>query len=304
MTELYTMMRYLQYDALKAHHLENFDAWASTFGESTTSLELTPEGSGYRARTRFSKFHNLPELMNIFKEAADIRTADTLNLPRPKAIYKTIAVPPSDIQKKMVESLSERAAKIAAREVEPSEDNMLKITSDGRKIGLDQRLVNPNLPDEVNSKVNACVDNVYQIWRDTESERLTQLVFCDFSTPDKNKFNVYHDIAEKLKTRGVPAEDVAFIHDANSDLAKKELFAKVRKGSVRILLGSTAKMGAGTNVQDKLIASHDLDCPWRPADLEQRKGRIVRQGNKNQEVYIYRYVTENTLERACQGSSF
>jgi N12 class adenine-specific DNA methylase len=296
MAELYTMMRYLQYDTLKEHHLENFDAWASTFGETSTNLELAPEGSSYRARTRFAKFHNLPELMSIFKQAADIRTADTLNLPRPKAVYKTIVVPPSEIQKEMVKSLSERAAKVAAREVEPNEDNMLKITSDGRKIGLDQRLFNPALPDDPDSKVNTCVENVYQIWQETESERSSQLVFCDCSTPDKHKFNLYDDIKEKLTKRGIPSDEIAFIHDADTDMAKKELFAKVRKGSVRVLLGSTAKMGAGTNVQDKLIANHDLDCPWRPSDLSQRAGRIVRQGNNNQEVYIYRYVTEATLD--------
>lgn len=296
MTELYTMMRYLQSDTLKEQGLEQFDAWASTYGETTTSIELAPEGTGYRARTRFAKFYNLPELMKTFKEVADIKTADTLDLPRPVAHYKTIAVKPTEHQKELVGILSERAAAVHDRKVEPHEDNMLKITSDGRKIGLDQRLINPHLPDDPDSKVNACMKQVYGIWNDTKEKKLTQLVFCDFSTPDKDKFNVYDDIKAKLIDKGVPEKEIAYIHDADTEVKKKELFAKVRKGQVRVLMGSTQKMGAGTNVQDKLIAIHDLDCPWRPADLEQRAGRIVRQGNQNPEVSVYRYVTESTFD--------
>jgi hypothetical protein len=296
MTEMYTMMRYLQNDMLKEQKWEHFDAWAATFGEKTTSIELAPEGTGYRAKTRFAKFYNLPELMSIFKEVADIKTADELHLPRPKANFHTIAVEPTEEQQQLIESLSERAADIHDGRVDPHKDNMLKITSDGRKIGLDQRLMDPKLPDDPGSKVNTCMENIYKIWDETKKDKLTQLVFCDFSTPSKDKFNVYDDIRTKLVARGIPEKEIAYIHDADSEVKKKELFAKVRKGQVRILMGSTAKMGSGTNVQDKLIAIHDLDCPWRPADLEQRAGRIVRQGNKNPEVDIYRYVTKSTFD--------
>jgi N12 class adenine-specific DNA methylase len=297
MTEMYTVQRYLQYDRLMANDLTHFDCWASIFGETQTSIELAPEGTGYRARTRFSRFHNLPELMAMFKDVADIQTADMLNLPVPKVNYETIVVEPSALQKDMVQELSERAAAIHRREVDPSVDNMLKITTDGRKIGLDQRLINPLLPDFEGSKVNACTNKVFGIWEDSKAQRLTQLVFCDFSTPKKDGiFNVYDDIRNKLLARGVPDHEIAFIHDADTDVRKKELFAKVRSGKVRILLGSTFKMGAGTNVQDRLAVNHDLDAPWRPSDLEQRGGRIVRQGNMNEEVSIYRYVTNATFD--------
>ena len=328
MTELYTMMRYLQHDTIQKKGLAHFDCWASTFGETTTAIELAPEGTGYRARTRFSKFFNLPELMNLFKEAADIKTSDQLNLPTPKAVYHNVVAQPSEIQKSMVQELSERAAKVHAGAVDASVDNMLKITSDGRKLGLDQRIINPDLPDEPQSKVNMCVDNIYKIWEDGQSDKLTQLVFCDLSTPkniqtskraakavagnldspelhaleqlsesDTDKeFTVYDDIREKLVSRGIPREQIAFIHEANTEVRKKDLFAKVRSGQVRVLMGSTFKMGAGMNVQDRLVALHDLDCPWRPGDLEQRSGRIIRQGNKNEEVHIYRYVTEATFD--------
>jgi len=297
MTELYTMQRYLQMGKLQSMGLQNFDAWASTFGETTTALELAPEGTGFRAKTRFSKFFNLPELMKVFKDVADIKTADMLNLPRPKANFHVVSVKPTEEQKILVAGLSERASKVHNRQVEPNEDNMLKITSDGRKIGLDQRLMNPLLPDDPNSKVNTCVQNVFKIWSDTKQDKLTQLIFCDFSTPGKDKgFNVYDDIKKKLIADGVPENEIAFIHDADTEKKKDELFAKVRSGEVRVLMGSTQKMGAGTNVQDKLIALHDLDCPWRPADLEQRAGRIIRQGNQNPEVNIFRYVTENTFD--------
>jgi len=316
MTEMYTMQRYLQYDALIAKRLTHFDCWASTFGETQTSIELAPEGSGYRARTRFSKFHNLPELMCMFKEVADVQTADMLNLPVPEAKFETVVVEPSDMQKEMVQELSERAAAVQAQRVDPSIDNMLKITTDGRKIGLDQRLINPLLPDFEGSKVNACANKVFNIWEETKNDRLSQLVFCDFSTPRKksdislkknddgvweadmaNFFeNVYQDIKFKLLDKGIPEHEIAFIHDADTEVKKKELFAKVRQGKVRIMFGSTFKMGAGTNVQDRLIHSHDLDCPWRPADLEQRAGRIVRQGNQNPEVGITRYVTNATFD--------
>ena len=297
MTELYTMQRYLQFDKLRSMGLQNFDAWASTFGETTTALELAPEGTGFRAKTRFSKFFNLPELMKTFKDVADIKTADMLNLPRPKANFHVVSVKPTEEQRQLVAGLSERASRVHSRQVRPEEDNMLKITSDGRKIGLDQRLINPLLPDDPGSKVNTCVRNVFQIWQDTQADRLTQLIFCDFSTPGKDKgFNVYDDIKQKLIESGVPESEIAFIHDADTEKKKDELFAKVRSGEVRVLMGSTQKMGAGTNVQDRLIALHDLDCPWRPADLEQRAGRIIRQGNQNPEVNIYRYVTESTFD--------
>ena len=305
MTELFVMMRYLQHDTLEKKHLNHFDAWASTFGETTTAIELAPEGTGYRARTRFAKFFNLPELMNLFKEAADIKTADQLHLPTPTPVYHNVVAQPTEVQQAMMTELSERATKVHSGTIDPSVDNMLKITSDGRKLGLDQRIINPNLPDDPMSKVNLCIDNIHQIWTDTQTEKLTQLVFCDISTPkgktadkvsgkavdtevhgivgtidndlpDEKPFTVYEDIRDKLIARGVPASEIAFIHDADTEVKKKELFAKVRSGQVRVLLGSTSKMGAGTNCQDRLIALHDLDCPWRPGDLEQRKGRIVR----------------------------
>ena len=329
MTELYTMMRYLQHDMLKRNSLTHFDCWASAFGETTTAIELAPEGTGYRARTRFAKFFNLPELMNLFREAADIKTADQLNLPTPTAIYHTEVTQPTALQQQMVQELSERAAKVHAGSVDASTDNMLKITSDGRKLGLDQRVINPDLPDDPNSKVNLCVDNIHRIWQDGQAEKLTQLVFCDLSTPkgkaaqsgriaakgtdspelhaleaaidaetgpEKPPFTIYDDIREKLVARGIPRKQIAFIHEANTEVRKKELFAKVRTGQVRVLMGSTFKMGAGMNVQDRLVALHDLDCPWRPGDLEQRSGRIIRQGNRNKEVHIYRYVTESTFD--------
>lgn len=297
MTELYTMQRYLQYESLKKNNLEHFDSWASTFGETQSAFELSPEGTGYRVKTRFSKFYNLPELMSMFKEVADIQTADMLNLPTPEAHYEVIKTLPSEEQKEILKSLSERADDVRNRVVEPDEDNMLKITNDGKKLALDQRLINPLLPDNPDSKVNVCVKNVFAIWDKTRKDRSTQLLFSDMSTPKGDgEFNIYDDIREKLVAMGIPKEEIAFIHEANSDKQKDELFAKVRKGDVRILLGSTQKMGAGTNVQNKLIALHDLDVPWRPADLEQRAGRIVRQGNENKEVNIYRYVTENTFD--------
>ena len=295
MVEAYTMQRYLQHNALERLGLNHFDAWAANFGETVTAMELAPEGTGYRARTRFSKFFNLPELMSIFKETADVKTADELNLPRPKVIYHNEVSQPTEIQKALVKELSERASRVHARLVEPDEDNMLAITNDGRKLGLDQRVVNPLLPDEPGTKVNRCVDNVFKIWEDGADEKLTQLIFCDLSTPGKG-FSVYDDIKKKLVARGVPENEIAFIHDANTDEKKKALFAKVRSGQVRVLMGSTAKMGAGTNVQDRLIALHDLDAPWRPGDLEQRKGRIERQGNMNETVHVYRYVTENSFD--------
>lgn len=301
MTELYTMMRYLQHDLLESRGWAHFDAWAAQFGETVTAIELAPEGTGYRARTRFARFTNLPELMTHFRLVADIKTAEQLHLPRPDAVYHNVVAPPTDEQTALVKALSVRAAKIHNRLVAPSEDNMLKVTSDGRKIGLDQRLINPLLPDAPQSKVNQCVRNVLQIWHDGTPQKLTQLIFCDFSTPKKNgdsngAFNVYDDIRAKLLAGGVPAEQIAYIHDAETEAKKKLLFGKVRAGAVRILFGSTAKMGAGTNVQDRLIALHDLDAPWRPGDLEQRSGRIVRQGNQNKEVHIYRYVTEGTFD--------
>lgn len=297
MTELYTMQRYLQYESLKKNGLEHFDSWASTFGETQSSFELSPEGTGYRVKTRFSKFYNLPELMSMFKEVADIQTADMLNLPTPEANYEVIKTEPSEEQKEILKSLSKRANDVRNRVVEPDEDNMLKITNDGKKLALDQRLINPLLPDNPDSKVNVCVKNVFAIWDKTKENRSTQLLFSDMSTPKGDgEFNIYDDIREKLVAMGIPKEEIAFIHEANSDKQKDELFAKVRKGEVRILMGSTQKMGAGTNVQNKLIALHDLDVPWRPADLEQRAGRIVRQGNENEKVNICRYVTENTFD--------
>ena len=302
MTEMYSIQRYLQYNTLVRSGMTHFDCWAANFGESVTAIELAPEGTGYRARTRFARFFNLPELMTMFKEVADVKTADMLHLPTPMAHYEVIAVKPSEIQQEMVKSLSERAERIHAKLVDPAEDNMLKITSDGRKLGLDQRLMNPLLPDDPGSKVNACVGNVFRIWEEGQEQKLTQIIFCDLSTPKTasdgtaREFSVYDDIRSKLIARGVPAEQIAFIHDADTETKKKELFACVRSGDVRVLLGSTAKMGTGTNVQDRLIALHDLDCPWRPSDLEQRAGRIVRQGNTNPEVYIYRYVTESTFD--------
>lgn len=334
MTELYTMQRYLQYNTLQQNGLTHFDCWASTFGETVTAIELAPEGTGYRARTRFSKFFNLPELMSMFKEVADIKTADQLDLPTPKVIYETVAVKPTEIQSDMVKELSKRAAEVHANKVDPSVDNMLKITSDGRKLGLDQRIINPLLPDDEASKVNACVNNIYRIWQEGSADKLTQLVFCDISTPKGRampqderaakaesqtingielatledtlpdcvaetgtiSFNVYDDIRSKLVSMGMPQHQVAFIHEANTEVRKKDLFAKVRSGDVRVLLGSTAKCGAGTNIQDRLVALHDLDCPWRPGDLTQRSGRIERQGNLNEQVGIYRYVTEATFD--------
>ena len=295
MTELYTMQRYLQHDTLERLGLSHFDSWAANFGETVTALELAPEGTGYRARMRFSKFFNLPELMNLFREVVDIKTSDQLNLPTPEVVYHNEVSQPTEIQKKLVQELSERATKVHARMVDPSEDNMLAITNDGRKLGLDQRVVNPLLPDEPGTKVNRCVDNVFRIWLEGADKKLTQLIFCDLSTPGKG-FNIYDDIKTKLISRGVPAEEIAFIHDANTDEKKKALFSRVRSGNVRVLLGSTAKMGAGTNVQDRLVALHDLDAPWRPGDLEQRKGRIARQGNMNETVHVYRYVTEQTFD--------
>ena len=313
---------------LQNQRLTHFDCWASTFGETQTAIELAPEGAGYRARTRFAKFFNLPELMTLFKEAADIKTADQLNLPTPTPVYHNVVAQPTRIQQEMVQELSERAAKVHAGIVEPSVDNMLKITSDGRKLGLDQRVINPDLPDDPESKVNLCVDNIHRIWEEGQADKLTQLVFCDVATPkgasakadkggdktaggtelhaltnpleyaaeNEQPFSIYDDIREKLVRMGIPREQIAFIHEANTEVRKKELFAKVRTGQVRVLIGSTFKMGAGMNVQDRLIALHDLDCPWRPGDLEQRSGRIIRQGNRNEQVHIYRYVTEATFD--------
>jgi len=297
MTEMYTLMRYLQYSTLQQKQLTHFDAWASTFGETTTAIELAPEGTGYRARTRFAKFFNLPELMNMFKEAADIKTSDQLHLPVPEAKFETVVVKPSEIQQDMVKSLSERAAEVHSGAVDPSVDNMLKITSDGRKIGLDQRLMNPLTPDDPDSKMNACVDNVLRIWNETKEDNLTQLIFCDMSTPKGDgSFNVYDDIRTKLLAAGVPESEVEFIHNADTEGKKADLFSKVRSGKVRVLLGSTAKMGAGTNVQTLLVAVHHLDVGWRPSDMTQRNGRIIRQGNKNKQVYVYNYVTEGTFD--------
>ena len=321
------MMRYLQSDTLREKGWSHFDCWAAHFGETKTVIELAPEGTGYRARTRFAKFYNLPELINIWKEAADVKTADQLHLPRPEAVYHNEVAKPTPEQQELVSELSDRAAKVHSGIVEPREDNMLKITSDGRKLGLDQRIINPDLPDEQGTKINMCVENILRIWRDGEADKLTQLVFCDISTPkakaspkkstkepqeessdvpafdplavlnaSDSSFTAYDDIRSKLIAGGIPPEQIAFIHDANTETRKKELFAKVRTGQVRVLMGSTFKMGAGMNVQDRLIALHDLDCPWRPGDLEQRSGRIIRQGNMNKQVHIYRYVTEGTFD--------
>lgn len=318
MVELYTMQRYLQYNTLAKNGLLQFDSWASTFGETVTALELSPSGNGYRSKTRFAKFYNLPELMALFKEVADIQTSDTLNLPVPKANFETIVVKPSEIQEEMVEKLGERAESIKKGSVDPREDNMLKITNEGRKLALDQRLLNNMLPDFENSKVNVCADNIYKIWNETKDNKSTQLVFCDLSTPkslgandnpyeteiidgkiklkDRQFTDVYTDLKRKLIERGIPEDEVAFIHDANTEVRKQELFSKVRTGKVRVLMGSTSKMGAGTNCQNKIIALHHLDCPWRPADLTQRNGRGIRQGNENEEVNIYIYVTEKTFD--------
>ncbi len=336
MTELYVMQRYLQHNTLKNAGLLHFDSWASTFGETATQLEINPEGSGYRVRNRFSKFFNLPELMNMFKEVADIKTADQLNLPTPKIIYETVSLKPTELQKEIVAELSKRASEVHANKVDPSVDNMLAITNDGRKLGLDQRVFNPLLPDDPDSKVNACVSNLYDIWAETKEDKLTQLVFCDLSTPKPkpkdvlktNKgenmgingaevnalelgieieeetiiiekempFSVYHDIKDKLIDLGVPEKEIAFIHDAKTEVQKKELYAKIRNGDVRIMIGSTSKCGSGMNVQDRLVALHDLDAPWRPGDLRQRSGRIERQGNMNKEAKIFRYVTESTFD--------
>ena len=300
MVELYTIQRYLQYKTLQEHDLQHFDAWASSFGETVTAVELTPEGTGYRAKTRFAKFNNLPELMAMFKQVADIKTADMLNLPVPEVEYHNIAVKPSQVQKEMVASLGERAERIRGGGVDSSVDNMLKVTNDGRKLALDQRMMNPMLPDEESSKVNACVNEVFRIWEEGSDKKLTQLLFCDLSTPKgEGEFSVYTDIRKKLIERGIPETEIKFIHEADTEVKKQELFKKVRRGEVRILMGSTQKMGAGTNVQNKIIASHDLDCPWRPADLEQRAGRTVRQGNENPKVGLYRYVTEGTFDAYC-----
>lgn len=297
MTELYTMQRYLQYDELLKSGLQHFDAWASTFGETVTAIEIAPEGTGFRMKTRFAKFHNIPELMQMFKNFADIKTADTLNLPVPKTVFETIVSPASEVQLDLVKSYGERAEKVRNKEVNPKEDNMLKITNEGRKLALDQRIINSMLPDFENSKVNKCCENIYNIWEKYKDKKLAQLVFCDLSTPkDDESFDVYNDIKMKLINKGVPESEIEFIHNANTEVQKKELFSKVRQGQVRILMGSTQKMGAGTNCQDRLIALHDLDCPWRPSDLQQRLGRIVRQGNQNDTVYIYRYVTEKTFD--------
>lgn len=293
--ELYTMQRYLQYDELKKMHLQHFDSWASTFGETVTAIELNPEGNGYRSKTRFAKFYNLPELMNMVKQFMDIKTADVLNLPVPNAHYETIKTKPTEEQKQILETFSERADKVRAKQVDSSVDNMLLITNDGKKMALDQRLINPLLPDDPNSKVNTCVNNIFSIWDKYRDEKSTQLVFCDMSTPS-SEFNIYDDIKEKLTKMGIPKNETEFIHNAKNNKEKDKIFDKVRKGEIRVLLGSTQKMGAGTNAQNKLIATHDLDVPWRPADLEQRKGRIVRQGNENDDVHIFRYITENTFD--------
>ena len=297
MVELYTIMRYLQYDTLQKLHLGHFDSWAASFGETVTAIELSPEGTGYRAKTRFARFFNLPELISLFKESADVQTADMLNLPVPEAEYINEVLNPSETQQEMVSSFADRAERVRNGNVDPRTDNMLKITNDGRKLALDQRLINDLLPDEPESKVNLCVENAYQVWEESTPDKSTQLIFCDLSTPKADgTFNVYDDVREKLVAKGIPREEIAFIHEANTETKKAELFAKVRSGQVRILLGSTPKLGAGTNIQDRLIALHHLDCPWKPSDLEQQEGRILRQGNRNQKVKIFRYVTENTFD--------
>lgn len=310
MTEMFTIHRYLQYDRLQEMGMGHFDCWASRFGETSTVLELAPEGTGYRPRTRFAKFFNLPELMNFFKEVADVKTAEQLHLPTPEVEYHTIASKPTEHQKTMVQELSERASKVHGGTVDPREDNMLKITSDGRKLGLDQRIIDPLLPDEPGTKVNRCVENILHIWQEGEAGKLTQIVFCDISTPQakpskkkkglaqdtEKPFTIYDDIKQKLIAAGMPPEQIAFIHDADTDQKKKALFSKVNAGQVRVIIGSTAKMGAGTNIQKRLIALHDLDCPWRPRDLIQRKGRIERRGNGNKKVHVFRYVTEGTFD--------
>ncbi len=297
MVELYTVMRYLQYGTLQRMGLGHFDSWAASFGETVTAIELSPEGTGYRAKTRFARFFNLPELISVFKETADVQTADMLDLPTPEAEYINEVLKPSQIQKEMVASFAERAEKVRSGGLDPSIDNMLRITNDGRKCALDQRLINDMLPDDPGSKVNCCVKNVFNVWEETKEDRLTQLVFCDLSTPKADgSFNVYDDIRNKLVAMGIPEEEVVFIHEANTEARKAELFAKVRSGQVRVLLGSTPKLGAGTNVQDKLVALHHLDCPWKPSDLEQQEGRILRQGNRNPRVKIFRYVTEGTFD--------
>ena len=303
MAELYTMQRYLQYGELRKNELEHFDNWASTFGETVTAIELAPEGTGYRAKTRFAKFHNLPELMAMFKEVADIQTAETLNLPTPEFENINVVVKPSEIQEDMVKELGERADRIRGGSVDASVDNMLKITNEGRKLALEQRLMNPLLPDSNNSKVNSCCENVYKIWSENSDKKSTQLVFCDLSTPkdmkgyEKDEFtDVYNELKSKLIQKGIPENEIAFIHEADNETKKKELFSKVRQGEVRVLMGSTSKMGAGTNVQDKLIALHHLDCAWKPSDLTQRNGRMIRQGNENEKVFVYSYVTEKTFD--------
>ena len=297
MTELYTIMRYLQYDTLMRRGMGRCDSWAATFGETVTAIELSPEGTGYRAKTRFARFFNLPELISIFKEAADIQTSDMLNLPVPDAEFINEVLKPSEEQQDMVAAFSERAESVRAGMVNPTEDNMLKITNDGRKCALDQRLLNELLPDAEKSKVNTCVENAFQVWEEGKEQKTTQLIFCDLSTPKGDgTFNVYDDVRNKLTEKGIPKEEIAFIHEYNTEVKKAELFAKVRAGQVRILMGSTPKLGAGTNVQDRLIALHHLDCPWKPSDLEQQEGRILRQGNLNEKVKIFRYVTENTFD--------
>ena len=297
MTELYTIMRYLQYDTLMRMGMGHFDSWAATFGETVTAIELSPEGTGYRAKTRFARFFNLPELISIFKEAADIQTSDMLNLPVPEEEFINEVLKPSEEQQEMVSAFSERAESVRGGLVNPTEDNMLKITNDGRKCALDQRPLNELLPDAEKSKVNTCVENAFQVWEEGKADRTTQLIFCDLSTPKGDgTFNVYDDVRNKLTEKGIPKEEIAFIHEYNTEAKKAELFAKVRVGQVRILMGSTPKLGAGTNVQDRLIALHHLDCPWKPSDLEQQEGRILRQGNQNDKVKIFRYVTENTFD--------
>ncbi len=297
MTELYTNMRYLQYNTLQRLGLGHFDSWAASFGETQTAIELAPEGTGYRAKTRFAKFFNLPELIALFKECADIQTPDMLNLPVPEAEYENVVLKPSEYQQDMVSALADRAEAVRNRKVDAAIDNMLKITNDGRKLALDQRLINDMLPDNEKSKATTCVDKAFEIWEQTKEQKSTQLIFCDLSTPKGDgTFNVYDDIRNKLVEKGVPPEEIAFIHEANTETRKAELFAKVRSGQVRFLLGSTQKMGAGTNVQDRLIALHHLDVPWRPSDIEQQEGRILRQGNLNEKVKIFRYVTEGTFD--------